>query len=99
MNQSPAEVARASDRAPFEPDDALRIVRKLGIGLLIASLFIDWGTRSYAQWRRRAAALQYRVLPDYADSGSALVEIAVEILNGTSPRQRDSGRPSVTSPQ
>jgi hypothetical protein len=75
----------------MEPDDALRMIRKVGLGLLLASLFVDWAARELADWRIRVASYQYRVVPDVGRPGAILADLAIELLDATSPRSQVSG--------
>jgi hypothetical protein len=86
MSTAEGITPRLPDRTAFAPEDAIRIVRRVGLGLLVASLFVEWTGHSFVRWRRWIARLEYRLLPDAPDRGAPLADLAVEILNATSPR-------------
>jgi hypothetical protein len=80
------ELKPQSGRAPMEPEDALRMLRRVGLGLLAASLLVDWGATHFVRWRLRARQLQFKIVPDVGAPGAVLADIAIEILDATSPR-------------
>jgi hypothetical protein len=86
MSRREPNAGERADRTPLEPEDALRILRRVGFGLLVASLFVDWGAYRLGRWRAQVAAMPYRVLPDVQRPGSMLADLAVEMLDATSPR-------------
>ena len=68
----------------MDPDDVLRMLRRVGLGLLVASLFVDSAVTRLVRYRTRVAALQYRVVPDIQGPGVTLADIAIELLSATS---------------
>jgi len=87
MSRREPDAGDRADRAPVEPEDVLRIIRQVGFGLLVASLFVDWGAKRLAWWRAQIAAAPYRVLPTVAGPGALLADAALELLDATSPRK------------
>jgi hypothetical protein len=87
MSRRERDAAQHADHMPLEPQDVLRILRRVAYGLLAASLFVDWGVYRLERARARLAAMPYRVLPDVQRPGSVLADIAVEMLDATSPRR------------
>jgi len=87
MSRLEHDVVEQADRMPLEPQDVFRILRRVAYGLLVASLFVDWGADRLARWRADIAAMPYRVLPDVQRPGSMLADLAVEMLDATSPRK------------
>ncbi len=87
MNRSEPETAEQRDRAHVEPADVLRYVRQAGYGLMMASLLVSWASHHRDQLRRRMAYMQYRVLYNDSNPGAGLAELAVEILDATSPKR------------
>jgi hypothetical protein len=68
----------------MDPEDVLRILRQVGLGLLVASLFVDSAAQRLVRFRSRVAALQYRVVPDIQGPGVTLADVAIELLGATS---------------
>ena len=86
MNPGEPNAAEPPGHPPMAPEEVLQILRKVGLGLLVASLFVDWGSANLARWRRRVAVLQYKVVPDIGSSGAVLTDVALELLDSTSSR-------------
>jgi len=86
MSHREHDAVEQADRMPLEPQDVLRILRRVAYGLLVASLFVDWGADRLNRWRADIAAMPYRVLPDVQRPGAMLADLAVEMLDATSPR-------------
>ena len=88
MSRRERDVQERGGRVLVEPEDAMRIVRQIGIGLLVASLFVNWASHRLARLRGRLAALPYRVVPEVGIPGAVLADLGIEILDATSPRSR-----------
>jgi hypothetical protein len=86
MSRREPDAGDRADRAPVDPQDVLRIVRQIGFGLLVASLFVDWGARRLAWGRAQLAAAPYRILPSALGPGALLADAALEMLDATSSR-------------
>jgi hypothetical protein len=87
MNRSEPHAAHP-DHARVEPEDVLRYVRRAGFGLLMASLVVNWASHRRDQWRGHIAEMRYRVLHDVSHPGAAIADLAIELLDATSPRRR-----------
>jgi len=86
MSRPERDAVEQADRMPLEPQDVFRILRRVAYGFLVASLVVDWGTDRLARWRAEVAAMPYRLL-DVQRPGAMLADLAVEMLDATSPRQ------------
>ena len=88
MSRREPDAGDRADRAPVEPEDVLRIIRQVGFGLLVASLFVDWGAKRLAWGRSQLAAVPYRLLPAAVTGpGALLADAALELLDATSSRK------------
>ena len=73
--------------APVEPEDVLRIVRQIGLGLLVASLFVDWGAHRLARVRAQIAATAVSSPARRQGTGALLADAGLEMLDATSSRR------------
>ena len=86
MSPGEPNAAEPPGHPPMAPEEVLQILRKVGLGLLRRVPVRRLGRSNLARWRRRAAMLQYKVVPDTGSSGAVLTDVALELLDSTSSR-------------